>query len=130
MSHFGPKVIGEEAYQEQKQLMEEGRLHFGPKVVGPYKESVHGERVVGKDETKFNDTVIEAAGAPKPLKDLTMAELETVATGLGIEFKQKTPKPVLIKKIKAWEPLDPVDPEPEPEAPEEETPEEETPEEE
>ncbi|NIM54230.1 MAG: hypothetical protein GTO15_06405 [Pseudomonas stutzeri] len=117
MSHFGPKVIGEEVYQEQKQLAEEGRLHFGPKVVGPYKESAHGPRVVDERKTLLDAAFIKAVGSLKGVTEMKVAQLEAVCTELGIQFKPRTPKPVLIKMIELWSPNEPQT--------EEETPEEE-----
>ncbi len=102
--HFGKKIIGEAAYEKAALDHAEGREHFGPKVIGerkPFKESVAGKRVVSEQAADLAQKTIEATGAPTPLDDLKVGEVERLCDALKIPYKARTPKRFLIERIHA-----------------------------
>ena len=113
---FGPKVIGQEAYDAQKELVDEGRLHFGKKVIGEgtLKKSIHGQAVVGENEAAVQLATATAAGRPAELDDLKLAELEEVCESMGLSYPKKSAKAKLVEIIRGAAPAE-VEPEPEPE---------------
>jgi len=101
MTLFGPRVIGEKAFQEQQAMVESGAIHFGPRVVGPAPHT-HGERVVGEATAAMQADITEVAGKPATLDELKRAELQAICDKLKIKYqKVKDSNATLADKITA-----------------------------